>query len=298
MTEATTPSAWTRMVEGTAQAIHAVRGTHGILFAGSGLLVLAILGFALPTVVRAIVALPLLLLLLAGLFTLPREGVAAQGRALALQGDPDAARRMRRRLVWPILLIVFLLPRVFLALFGIPHLNPLTGLAPVWVHQRVAATTLYAVLLLAVLHLRSGRSYAPDIRVQRPKDLSRNDGRHDDRDVLLMLQIVLLGLWSWLLWPFWRPLAATLFQPSVDTLANAAVGVAGAAFGLVLPLLMWTTLVAHGRLLHALVEKRALRRHREIALLAAVHVVLALTAILLHAYNALWIARYQIAARF
>lgn len=287
-----------RAVDALATLAHALHGSRGLFLAATALLLLALLEPALPEVDRLVLTLPIFLLLLNGLFTLPREGVAAQWRARALLGDPHAVRKMLRRLAWPALLCILLLPTPFLALYGIPHISPLTGLVLPDLLRRISMVTLYAILLLPVLYLRSSRTYAPDIVPRRPRDLSREDGSHAARDVLLWMQLGILVAWALLTAAFWRPFSLLEWPPSLGSLRAGVRGLAGITFSLVVPVVLFTSVAAHLHLLRELVAGGRWRGHRPVLWLALLHVALALAAVCLHTYDILWIVRYQTYAPF
>lgn len=276
-----------------------MHGTRGLFLAGVALLLLALLEPLLPDrTPLAWVVFPVFVLLAAGLATLPREGVAAQWRARDLLTEPRAVPRMARRLAWPALLNVLLLPKVFLALYGIPHLSPFTGLLLPDIVRRVAVVLLFVLLLIPILYLRSSRIYAPDIKARRPKDLAHSDGSHAAREVLLWMQAAIVVAWGWMTWPFWRPFPLLAWPPGAASFGLDVRGVGSIAFAIAIPVLLWTTMVAHLALLRDLRTQRRWRKHPGRTLLASAHVVLAILAIVLHAYNMLWIVRYRSAALF
>jgi hypothetical protein len=281
-------------IEGVALAVHRLHGTRGLSVAATSLLVLALVeGFLPPGLDLTFVMVPVVAILAIGLFTLPREGVAAQQRARSLLTDAEAPNKMIRRMIWLVLLVVLLLPRVFLGLYGIPHMSPLTGLLEPSLHRRITLVAIYCVLLVSILYLRSGRRYAPHIVPQRPKDLSKQDRSHSRRDVLLGLVVAILVLWSWLLYGFWRPFSLLEWPPSLDSLGQGVRGVSSIAFALVIPATLFVTAVAHLSLLHDIWREGQWRRRATLASLSGVHVAIAFLAIALHVYDLLWIVRYQ-----
>lgn len=285
--------------ERTAAFLHVLHGTRGLLLAGTTLLALALLEPFLPAgTPLAVLTLPAFIVLVLGLSTLPREGVAAQWRARSLAAETGAPKRLGRSLVWPSLLCVLLLPKVFLALYGIPHLSPFTGLLLPDLIRRVAVVSLFVVVLVPILYLRSTRLYAPDIPVRRPRDLAHEDGSHAARGMLLWMQGALVLAWGWLTWPFWRPFTLFHWPPSLAMFGHGASSVASAAFAVIVPVLLWTTTVAHLALLQDLVQHRRWRDHPTRTALALVHVMLAVLGAVLHTYAVMWIVRYRSAALF
>ncbi|HET6398360.1 MAG TPA: hypothetical protein VFH47_02265 [Candidatus Thermoplasmatota archaeon] len=274
-------------------ASHALRGTRGLLLGAVGLLLLTLLEPALPpaTDLAWLVA-PVLVVLANGLATLPREGVTLQHRAVAVLAHGHPEPQMRRRLAYIVALDVLLLPRIFLAAYGVPSLNPLTGLVSAGILARVSVTFVFVVLLLPILYLRSNRRYAPHLHPQRPKDLPPDHPDHRTRD-LLVLQVAALVLgFALLLRPFWSPFTLLEWPPSLASLNAGPAGVHRLAFALLVPVLLFLTVAAHAQLLFRL-GKDGWRARRGVAGLAAAHIALSLLGIALHAYDLLWIVRYQ-----
>lgn len=284
--------------ERSAALLHLVHGSRGLLAGAVGLLLLSLAEPTLPPADRTAVTAPLLALLLLGLATLPREGVATQQRARALRGDPHAAGRMARRTLWLFVLLLLLAPRVFLAAYGVPHLNPLTGVILPDTQRYLSLLYLFLLLLLAVLYLRSSRRYAPHILPKRPRDLARHDRSHQERDTLLWMILGLGLLWGWLLRPFWHPFSLLAWPPELDSLRQGPAGVSSLAFSLTIPLMLFLNLVAHLGLLRDIARDDAWHEERALVAWAMVHAALALTVIILHAYDLLWIAQYRSAVRF
>lgn len=279
--------------------IHALHGSHGI-FAGAFLfLVLAWVELALPrdTNLLLFVA-PVFVLLAIGLVTLPREGVAAQQRAVAVLENPDGWRIMMRRLAWPVLLCVLLAPRILLAAYGIPHLNPLTGVITPGVQQRLTVTFLFAVLLVPAIYLRASRNYAPTIETARPSTLSEDDFTNVQRDMLVVMTALLVLTWAWLLRPFWFPFSLFEWTPSLDSLRAGVAGVGAVAFALTIPATLWMSLAAHLGTLWHIGRHGSWFEHRRHAVMAAGHVVFIIWAVALHIYDLLWIAQYRSAVGF
>ncbi len=295
------PPAWAvPAIERMARAVHVVHGTRGLGVAAAVLLVASIVEPGLPTgFPRALFVVPAFLLFATGLLTLPREGIAAQDRAFALLDAADPVRPMVRRLVWLGIAVVLLMPRLFLAAYGIPHLNPLTGLVlPDW-QRRMALAFLFLVMLAPILYLRSSRRYAPQVEVRRPKDIDADEGGGlDRRDVLLILTYLLLAAWLLLLAPFWRPFSLFAWPPGLGSLTVGVRGVAALAFAVTVPLVLFMSLVAHIALLRRLRERNDWPPAGRVRALAILHLALILVAVLLHAYDLLWIARYENLVRF
>ncbi|HLF16587.1 MAG TPA: hypothetical protein VI796_04050 [Candidatus Thermoplasmatota archaeon] len=281
-------------MEPFARAVHAVHGTRGLGLSAALLLVFAILepGFP-PTFPRAAVMAPCFALLATGLLTLPREGVAAQDRALALLDHPRPLRPMTWRLVWLLLAVGLLLPRLFLAAYGIPHLSPLTGLLlPDW-QRRIALIFLFVAMLVPILYLRSSRLYAPTIRVRRPVEIDRVEGFMDRRDMLMILTYALLGVWILLLRPFWQPFSLLEWPVSFHSFTQGTRGVAAFGFAITLPMVMFMSLVAHLTLLRRLRKAQGWPHRPQVQAMAILHVALILLVVFLHAYDLLWIVRYN-----
>ncbi len=288
-------AAWERI----AQALHAIHGSRGILAGSLGLLLLGLADPALPRDLnRTLLTGPLLLVLIAGLLTLAREGVATQQRARTLRNDETATRKMTRRLLWLLPLTLLLSPRIFLAAYGVPHLNPLTGVIFPDTQRHLALLFLFLLMLLAAMYLRSSKRYAPHIRSRRPRDLPHEDLSHQERDWLLWMVIGIALAWGWLLRPFWHPFSLLQWPPSLNSLQQGAAGVGALAFSLAIPMMLFLNLASHLSLLRDIQIAGTWHKDRHIAAMAAIHVTLSLTAIILHAYDLLWIAQYRSAVRF
>lgn len=273
----------------------AIEGTHGLLWGTGLLLVAAMVEPGLPaSFPRWLFTVPALLLLGTGIISLPREGVAAQERALAL-ADEAQWRPMVRRLAWIALAVALLLPRLFLGAYGIPHLNPLVGLVPQQWVVRIATVFLFVVLLVPILYLRSGRQHRDHAEAMR---LPEGDPRLRRQDMLLAGAYLLLVVWALLLRPFWAPFSLLQWPPELWSLGAGARGVAALAFAVVPPVVLFMAFSAQAvslrRLMH---RKRSPDRDKAIAI-AGTHVLLILIAAFLHGYDLLWIARYESLAQF
>ncbi len=271
----------------------AIEGTRGLLLGTALLLLAAMTEPALPlSFPRWLFTVPALILLLLGLLTLPREGVAAQDRLLAL-GEGGDWRPILRRVLWLALAVLLLLPRFFLAAYGIPHLNPLVGLVPQQWVVRFATVFLFVVLLLPTLYLRSGRSGAA-----WPPKAADDEAMQRRRDTLLVAVALLLVVWALVLRPFWTPFSLLRWPPALWSLTAGSRGVAALAFALLPPALLLMALNAQAALLRRLAHQpRTPERDRCIAA-AGAHVLLVLMAAFLHGYDLLWIARYESLAQF
>lgn len=273
----------------------AVEGTRGLLWANGLLLLAAMLEPALPAgFPRWLVTIPALLLLLAGLVTLPWEGLAAQQRAREHAAARDW-RPIAKHLAWLGVTVALLLPRLFLGAYGVPHLNPLVGIVPQQWLVRAATVFLFVVLLAPLLYLRGGRLGAAWPTV--PAGTRSGPGLRG-RDTLLVGLALLLAAWAFVLHPFWAPFSLLQWPPALWSLTAGARGMAALAFALIPPAVYFLALTAQATLVKALLEQtRDATRDRCLAA-ALAHVLLTLTAAFLHGYDLLWIARYESLAQF
>ncbi|MGB1586424.1 MAG: hypothetical protein ACPHID_05205 [Thermoplasmatota archaeon] len=289
---------WRRWQERLALAVHALHGSRGVYLGALGFLIITWAEPAIdPDVDRLFLTLPVFVIFVNGLVTLPREGVAARQRALALLDGEQDWRPMARRLFWPALLTLLLAPRIFLAGYGIPHMNPLTGLLTPAIQRQLTVTFLFLLLLIPAWYLRSSRRYAP-IEPQRPKDLAEDDQLHGQRDLLLWMSLAIGAAWAWLLAPFWTPFSLLEWTPHLDSLRQGASGLGSISFALTIPLVLWMSLHAHLAFLFALWRRDAFATQRRQAALAVAHIALVLLAVALHVYDLLWIAQYRSAVGF
>lgn len=300
MTEHTqTRHATASFVETVSTAVHFLHGTRGLAAAGLALMVLGIVDPLIPSGVdRTALVLPVFLVLIIGAGTLAREGVAAQARAKALLHVDAGVKRLYQRLLWPVLLIVLLAPRLFLGAYGVPHMSPLTGLVLPSIQQRLTHGYLFLVLLVAVLYIRSTRRYARHIIPKRPKDLSTADRSHQERDGMLWMSAAILVAYAVLLRPFWAPFSLLAWPPGLESISVGARGVGSIAFSLVIPLLLFVSVSAHAALARDLQRRGKIGQRPWLFTGAVLHVVLGLAATALHAYDLLWIAQYRSAAPF
>lgn len=288
-----------RTMDRVAAAIHALHGSRGLALGILGLLALSLIEPILPrNADRFWIVLPVFALFVIGGSTLAREGVAAQHRVRRLLEDDAAARKVARRLAWPALLLVLLSPRIFLAMYGIPHLNPLTGLAIPAVQQTITVAFLYFVLLVPVMYLRASRRYAPEIIPKRPRDLTRHDRSHQERDWLLWMSLALAVVWAWLLHPFWAPFSLLDWPPGLDSMRAGVRGVASITYALGIPIVLFVNMVSYLRLLRAIQVEGQWRTRAKLAWATGLHVAAILGAIVLHAYDLLWIVQYRNAVPF
>ncbi len=273
----------------------ALEGTRGLLL-GTGLLLLAaMLEPALPTgFPRWLVTVPALALLLTGLATLPWEGLAAQDRAI----EHAAARQWRpiaKHLAWLVVTVVLLLPRLFLAAYGIPHLNPFVGVVPQHWLVRTATVFLFLVLLAPLLYLRGGRLGAAWPAIPPAPRVGAGLRR---RDTLLVGVALVLVVWAFVLHAFWAPFSLLQWPPRLWSLTTGARGLAALTFAVLPPAVYFLALTAQTTLAKALLHQpRDAARDRCLAVTGA-HILLALTAAFLHGYDLLWIARYESLAQF
>lgn len=272
-----------------------IEGTRGLLSGTALLLLAAMTEPGLPRdFPRWLFTVPAIALLLIGLVTLPREGVAAQERLIAL-GEEGNWRKILKRLAWLGIAVVLLLPRLFLGAYGIPHLNPLVGLVPqLWV-VRLATMFLFVILLLPTLYLRAGRRGAQWPRPAETKDDTQTVRR---RDTLLVGVGLLLVVWGLLLRPFWAPFSLLQWPPELWSLAAGARGVAALAFALVPPAVLFMAMNAQVALVRRLVHSQRTPDRDRCLTAAGVHILLVLLAAFLHGYDLLWIARYESLAQF
>jgi hypothetical protein len=271
----------------------AVLGTRGL--ATAGLLILAataLEGVLPPRLLLAMTGLATALLAV-GLLTLSREAASAQHHVAGRGLDDDLARRLGRLLVFPLLLVILLLPRLFLGAYGIPHLTPMAGLLLPAAVRRVALLFLAVVLLAALVYVqRFRRGVAP---LDKPRELAE-DPVQDDRRLALLAALFLLGTaWLLLLRPFWSPFSLLAWPPGFESLTSAR-GVTALAVSLAVPLPLFGSLALQAELLRVAVQSPPSRLRLRVLVLTGFHAALALTALALHAYDLLWIARYEAAS--
>lgn len=273
----------------------AVEGTRGLLLGTALLLLAAMTEPALPAAFpRVLFTIPALALLVTGVLTLPREGVAAQELALGL-ADAGDWRTILQRVIWIAVVVLLLLPRLFLGAYGIPHLNPLVGVVPQQWVVRAATVFLFVVLLLPTLYLRAGRK---GHAWPRPAEQDEGTTGQRRRDTLLVAATFTLVVWALLLRPFWSPFSLLMWPPELWSLTAGSRGVAALAFAVLPPTVLMMGLNAQVALLRRLkATPRSPDRDRCIAA-ASLHVLLTLTAAFLHGYDLLWIARYESLAQF
>lgn len=273
----------------------AVEGTRGLLL-GTGLLLLGAMAEpALPAgFPRWLHTIPALVLLAIGLGTLPRDGLAAYDRAVRLADAPDW-RVIARRLAWIAITVALLLPRLFLAGYGIPHLNPIVGLAPQQWVIRLATVFLFVALLAPILYLRAGRRGSA---WPRPHELPEGDPQARRHDALLVGVVLTVVVWALLLRPFWTPFSLLQWPPEFWSLAAGARGVAALAFAVVIPAVLFTALAVNAGLLRRLLAIQASPQRTRCLALVSLHLGLTLLAAFLHGYDLLWIARYESLALF
>lgn len=272
-----------------------IEGTRGLLW-GTGLLLLgALVEPGLPAgVPLLLLTVPALLLLATGLVTLPRDGLAAHDRTVRLAAGLDW-RAMLRRLTWIGVAVVLLLPRLFLAGYGIPHMNPVVGLVSQQWIVRLATAFLFAALLVPILYLRAGRRGVP---WPRPHELPEGDPQARRHDALLIGIALLVVVWALMLRPFWTPFSLLQWPPELWSLTAGTRGVAALAFAVVLPAVLFTALAANAALLRVLLDVAPSPDRTKCLSIAATHIALTLLAAFLHGYNLLWIARYESLAQF
>lgn len=278
-------------LEPLARSVHFVHGTRGIIVA-SGLL----LGWLLiePNVDSRIapwVVAPLLLLLVLGLATLAREGVAVQLRARELLHHENPVRVLQKRAVLLALLLVLLLPRVFLALYGIPHLSPAAGyLAPQAV-QSIAAAHVAAIVLIAALYLRSSGMEA-HVPVRRPIELRDGSGQHLARTGLQVALLVTVVASLWALRGFWQPFSLLEWPPGLASLSSVRA-TASIAVAVAPPALLLCALVGHIEHLWTIVAGRSFRARRSETLWTVALATGVVVCGWLHLRNLLWVERFQ-----
>lgn len=275
--------------------LDAFEGTRGLLSGTALLLLAAMLEPALPGgFPRWLITVPALVLLVAGLVTLPWEGLAAQDRAL----EHAAARQWRpiaKHLGWLVVTVVLLLPRLFLAAYGVPHLNPLVGLVPQQWLVRAATVFLFLVLLAPLLYLRGGRLGASWPAIPPAPRVGVGLRR---RDTLLVGLALVLVVWALVLHAFWAPFSLLQWPPQLWSLTSGARGLASLTFAVLPPAVYFLALTAQATQFKALLmQPRDATRDRCLAATGA-HILLTLTAAFLHGYDLLWIARYESLAQF
>lgn len=279
------------------ERLFALRGTRGLTLAAGALLVFATVEPALPRAFPALLyTLPLFLVLLLGFFTLPREAVAVQLRARVVIDDPEAVKRMMKRAAFGGAVCIALVPNLFLAVQGVPYLNPLVGLVHPAVIRWVSLVGMLVVLLLSVLYLRSSRSYAPWIATPRRGELT--PPLESRRDVLAVLILLVVVGWGWMLQGFWRPFSLLQWHGAdlagyFESLRVGARGISAIAFAVIPPALLFVVLTAHLDLLWVVKARGVWRERKAVASMALVHVALCLLGVALHTYNVLWLVRYR-----
>lgn len=294
----TTRQGATGVAERVAWLVHALHGTRSLLASAVLLLLLSLIETALTArLLRSGLIIVALLLLVNGLATLAREGAVAEEHVRHLLDRPDARQAMARRLVWPVLLLVLLLPRFFLAVYGIPHLNPLTGLVLPSIQRRITLVYLLIVVLVPIIYMRVGRRYAPHVAVPRPKQLADDDPAHGTRNALLLACGVLVPIWLLLMRPFWAPFSLLAWPPGLASLASVR-GVAALSYTLAVPVPLFMVLSGHLGLLRELHRRNLWGARWDLAALGIAHIVFTLVAVALHGYDILWVVRYEAGARF
>lgn len=284
-----------RAADRVGAVVHDLHGTRSLAAAGVLVLLLTLTEPVLPDALLPGLAGLAVVLLAIGLLTLPRETAAAQQRLGDAVAKPGAERLLGRLLVLPVLLLVLLLPRLFLAAYGIPHLTPASGLLLPSLVQRVALVFLAAVLLVPVFGFRQVRHCLGPGRVPRPKELAPADLEDDRRELLLVGTVVLAAVWLLLLEAFWSPFSLLEWPPGLDSLASAR-GVTALAFTLVVPAVLFAGTALHAELVRTVWRLEPSRRRSRLLALALVHTASLLAALTLHAYDLLWIAKYQAAS--
>lgn len=288
-----------RILDFLAAAAHILHGTRGLMLGAAALLVLGLVDPILPPDLdRLLFVLPVFAVLVIGAATLAREGVAVQQRARALASTDAGSRRLAQTLVWPALLCILLAPRFFLAAYGIPHISPFTGLLLPAAQQRLTHVFLFVTVLVAALYLRSTKHYARHAVAKRPRELSRDDRSHQERDGLLWMSGITAAVYAWLLYPFWRPFSLLQWPPGLESLDAGSRGVASLTFSLVVPLVLFIVLAGHGALLYDMARRGEIRQRPWLTAWAALHALLGVAAAALHVYDLLWIAQYRAAAPF
>ncbi len=279
--------------------MHLIRGSRSLLAVGILTLLLSLVEPALPANATHLPwTLPLFLLLIVGVATLPREGVAVRQRALALASDERGDRKLWRHLWWPLTLCVLLLPRLFLGAYGIPHMSPLTGLLLPTMQRRIALAFLAIVVIVPVLSLRRTRRYDPSVATRRPRDLRTQPELGSTRDGLLLCVMAITLIWLLLLRNFWQPFSPLDWPPTLDSLAAGSRGVTAVAFALIIPLVLFLSIQGHAGLVRAVWRAPTTPLRSRILGFTSLHLLLDGLAVALHAYNLLWIVRYQAATGF
>lgn len=272
-----------------------LEGTRGLLWGTGFLLLAALIEPALPEgFPLLLITVPAVVLLTIGLATLPRDGLAAHDRTVRLAASLDW-RAMLRRLAWIGVAVGLLLPRLFLAGYGIPHMNPVVGLVPQQWIIRLATVFLFVALLVPILYLRAGRRGSA---WPRPHELPEGDPQARRHDALLVGIVLLVVVWALMLRPFWTPFSLLQWPPALWSLTTGTRGVAALAFAVVLPAVLFTALAANAALLRVLVDVAPSPDRTKCLTIAVAHIALNLLAAFLHGYNLLWIARYESLAQF
>jgi hypothetical protein len=278
-----------------ADAVHELHGSRSLAAAGALVLVLTLTEAVLPEALLPGFTGLAVALLAVGLLTLPREAAHAQQRMADAVARPDAERVVARLLVLPLLLLALLLPRLFLGAYGIPHLTPASGLLLPTLVRRLALVFLAAVLLVPVAGFRQARHRLGPGPVARPRDLGAHDLEDDRRELLLGTTAIVGGVWLLLLQDFWTPFSLLGWPPGLGSLASAR-GVTALAFALVVPAVLFAGMALDAELLRSVRALAPSRRRTRLLLLAGAHLALLLIGLALHAYDLLWIAKYQAAS--
>jgi hypothetical protein len=283
------------LVAPIASFVHFARGARSLGLASLGVLILTSLSTALPQIVIPVLAGFVIVPLVIGLSTLPRDGATAQANLTATLEKPDLMRRLTRLLVVPGVLLILLLPQLFLGAYGIPHMTPLTGLVLPSVQRQLGLIYLAFILILPLVALRQARHSMGASKTRRPKDVPEEDPMHDRRDLLILCSLAIAVVWLIMLRSFWSPFSLFAWPPSFASLYSVRA-VTAVAFTVAPPIVLFMRIALHAELARLMLrDKDTERRARRLAL-NGLHLLLLIGCVALHAYNLFWIARYQAAS--
>lgn len=281
-----------RMLATAGRAIHALRGSRSLVACGLLVLLLTLFGSAFPPNLVPLFSGAAVVLLALGLATLAREGSAAQANLTVAVEDMKLARQLVILLILPGLLVALLLPRLFLAAYGIPHMTPLTGLVLPSLQRQVGLVFLAVILILPIMALRQARRRLGAPPVLPPNKLADHDPIHARRDLLLACTLAVAIVWLLLMHTFWAPFSLIGWPPSLVSL-DSVRGITAVAFTLAPPVTLFMLIAVHAELGRVVARVQDPERRARLLTLTLANILFLLLAVALHAYDLLWIARYN-----